>query len=256
MNSLRFLSFLLITSLFVTSCGKDDSNDDEPTLPDNCQLTDVSLEIDESTRLGLFDVTYNDDGSIATAGLQDYIFSYDTEGNVVQGLLESGDFNPQVKFLFTYENGKIIKIQELWGDDANLEERHVFTPTYAGNFVDKLMRTGLGGDQELDYDFDSNGNPLTWTNPTFRDYREYTFDTASKGLFENLTHNQAFAYGITISQPHFHFTNAVTGQIYYNTDGSVESSSTFTDTDTNVLDFQTKAGDPDNDTYYFEYKCQ
>ncbi len=250
-SNLYFL--LLISILAVSSCSKDD--DDTPTI-ESCQLLGVLSRLDATTNLGLFSVEYSSNGRVMTAGLQTYDMVYDADGNVLTATLEETSFNPRVQFEFTYDNDEITQIRSLWGDAANPEERYVYTPVYSGGFVDKVMRTGLGGDVELDYEFDSNGNALKWTDPIFDDYKEFTFDTSQKGIIEGITHNQAFAYGIAINQPFFHVVNALTSEKEYGSDGTLTDESTFSDNEFNELGLQTSANDPDNKQYIFEYLCE
>jgi YD repeat-containing protein len=258
------LTFLAILFLpFFSACNSDDEPTPDPTnnppienIPDDCRLTEVSVELDATTTLGLFDIAYDDDGVITSAGLQTYEFSYDTDGNLVEALLVETSFNPRVQFVFTYDNGMITKITENWGVAPNIEERHVFTPFYNSfGQVTTLFRDGLGGQVQLNYEFDANGNPLLWTNPTFGDTRTFTFGD-DKGLFEDLDHNLAFAYGIAIAQPFFHVRNNILSEQQFDANGNLEESSTFSQLTYNVLDFQIRAGDPQATTYLFDYDCK
>ena len=104
--------------------------------------------------------------------------------------------------------------------------------------------------------FDENGNPLQWSNPIFQTLNEMTFDTSKKGLLDEFTHNQAFAYSIALNQPFLLFKNAITSRITYNSDGTIDEQSTFIDSTFNSLGFQTLAEDPNGNTYYFEYDCE
>jgi len=254
MSSLKLLSLLFFATLFVSSCSKDDSTDD-PMLPDSCLMTSANKIQDATTSLGLFDVEYDTDGRLTTAGLQTYKFSYDPDGNVVSALLEETEFNFQVLFNFSYSDGKISLIEELWNSGANQSEHQSFTPTYDGNYVDKVVRSGFGLDEELNYDFDEQGNALKWSDPTFG-YHEFTFDSSQKGFFEGLTHNQAFAYSIVVGNPFFHFSNAMTSEIEYNNDGSIENSFTFSDNKFNELGLQSAARDENGKGYTFDYFCE
>ncbi|MCB0705765.1 MAG: hypothetical protein KDC34_10670 [Saprospiraceae bacterium] len=255
MTTLKNTLLLFSFSVWLVSCVKDEGAPPIDNTPDACRLIGVNTKIDETTSFGVFDVDYDANGRISEAGLQTYEFTYDGSGRLTEATLPGSNLNPQVRFLFSYSGDLILEIKENWGEEPNVEERYVFTPVYGGDgFVDKLMRTGLGGDTELDYDFDANGNVLRWSDPTFQDYREFTFG-ADKGLFENLDHHLAFAYGIAIGQPFFHFNNTVLSGTDFTSDGQESSSHTFSELEFNVLDFQTLAGDPNGRTYQFEYYC-
>ncbi len=246
----KCLSALLLVSLLIAGCKSDD---DEATPTKTCPLSSVSLELDPTTSLGLFDITYNSNGRITEAGLQTYEFSYDANGNVTNALLPSDNFTPRVENVFTYNGDKIASVSQNWGEAPNVSERYVFTPTYDSNgYVTTVLRTGLGGDQTLNYSFDSNGNALTWTDPIFQDVHQYTFGTG-KGIVTGLTHNQAFAYSLALGQPFFHFNNEVKSESI-DDNGTIESA-TFSNNAFSSNGFQATASDPNGKTYIFQYEC-
>lgn len=254
MQITKYLFGLLFLSIFITACGGDDTVVD-PDPEKTCSLITVWDVQDATTSIGLFDVIYDESGRIATAGLQEYDFTYDADGNITSALLPDGDFNPQVEVVFTYVDGKITTIVEKWGVDI-IEDRYTYQVFYDdNNHVNLMSRTGLGGPSDLVYDFDSNGNVLIWTDPTFEDIQEYTYGT-EKGIMRGLTHNQAFAMGIAISRPHFHFNNNIMTEKLIDSDGTISSSSTFSDITYTVDGFQATATDSENKSYRFEYECE
>jgi len=251
---------LLLLGVFIfASCAKDSDDtpdpDPEPEPEEQCPLSAVLDRYDASTSIGLFNVRYDDNGRIAKAGLQEFEMFYDADGNLSEAILNE-DIGPYIIYRFTYAaDGKIESFTETWGEVPNDELRYTYTPTYSGEFIDKVMAVGLF-DEEFDYDFDSNGNPLKWTDPTFSDYSIYTFDTTKKGLVEGLDHELAFAIGSMIRQPFLHMTNALTSEMNYTSDGTLEDQSTFTDNKFTPAGFQMEANDPDGQQYIFNYDCE
>lgn len=256
MKILKFTFLFLMSAVLFTACNKDDDDGMTMTNPDEeCPLSGVYTRLDEDTSLGLMDVAYDSTGQIESAGLQTYDMTYDADGKLVRALLDDG-FSPRVEFQYSYNAaGQITEVKSIWGEGANAEERYVYTPTYDSNgFIDMVARTGFLPD-DLDYDFDSNGNVLKWTDPVFDDYSIFTFDDSQKGIVEGLDHTQAFAYGLAINQPFFHFNNAVTSETTYEEDGTVDEENVFTDLQFSDAGFQTIANNPDGKQYEFEYEC-
>ncbi len=250
---LMVLPFVLLTS----SCGKDDVMD--PTDPDpdpdpvTCKFLGVDIRADESTTFGVFSVEYDENDQIVSGGLQTFDFTYDSDGKLIQALLEGSSFNPRVDFDYTYNGDQIDVIKSTWGEEPNLEERYIYQVNYGTDgFVSNVNVSGTFSPSELFYTFDANGNPTSWTDPVFEDVTTYAFDTSKKGLFEDLDHTLAFAYGIALGQPFFHFRNAVAEE------RSGDSDEIFSEATFNDAGFQTTAKNPnvDGKEYIFEYECE
>lgn len=209
MIHVKYPIYLFFAILFFSACGSDDPEDQMSDK--DCQLVDVYLKVSESTRFGVMSVDYDSEGNVSVAGNQDYIFTYDSDGNVVTSVLEKDIGVPRVETTFTYDNGVITKATQVWGDDPLADPRYSYDLAYEGNYLDKVSVSGELGTATLDFDFDSNGNALTFVDWIFDDVTKFTYDDTKKGLFVTpLAHSKAIAYSIGTGREFWFWNNAVT----------------------------------------------
>lgn len=248
MIKIKLSLYFLCLVLMFSACGSDDPDDDMSEK--ECKIIDVYLNLNETTRLGLLPISYNDQGQVSVSDIQDIAFTYDADGNVASSLLSESVGVPKVETTFTYENNRLVSARQIWDDNFS-EPRFIYELFYDGEYLDSVLVSGLFPDEVLDFDFDSNGNVLKYTGWVFNNVINYTYDTANKGIFnEPLEHSKALAYSIgTLSQ--FWFWNNAVSTV--EEDGT---ELTFTNqyNDQGLL-IEALTGDDDYE-YSFDYECE